>query len=333
MCVIFLAETHRPTDDMVERAFQANASGAGVAWREGGLVKWDKGLTVEEMKEYFRTLPLPMVGHFRIPTCGGVRPSLCHPFPIAKDAPLDLRGQTKGYVLFHNGHWIKWKDSMMEAVVRHNLHTPGGKWSDSRAMAWSAAHFGLFMLDLIDEKSLAFGPKDMEIFGRGWEKAGSGENEIWVSNKHWEHVNRTGNYSSYGYTGGGTLCRYGTCKEVKFSTYDYCSAHLTHDRRYRENTAADEEGRAGGTSDHASFRAGGDRKELGPGAQPQTAQEAAKAAGETGDGGAVEEGKGGEKAIICHPIVSWARSFNPKRPHGSPKPHLNGHKTAEIILP
>lgn len=343
MCVIFLAETKRPTDEMVERAYDSNPSGAGIAWRENNLVRWDKGLDATQMKEYFRTLPLPMVGHFRIPTCGGARPSLCHPFPIEKGAPLDLSGQTRGYVLFHNGHWTRWKDTMMEAVVRHNLHAPAGKWSDSRAMAWSAAHFGLFTLDFIDEKALAFGPKDIEIFGKGWEKAGDAEHEIWVSNKHWEHTSRATTYYGPGGQGanfysGGTLCRFGVCKEKKFSTYDYCFEHLTNDKKYREDQAAREaKGKSGGTSDATTFRPGPAGAGDGDRAQSQTAEEAAKAVGTAGDGG--KEAREAWEARATRPltpndhpgIVKWARSFNPKRGHGTPNP-INGHKP-DIVMP
>ena len=183
MCVIAVVDKERPTDDMVERMFDANNSGAGVAWRENGAVRWKKGLDVDEIKELCRTVPIPFVAHFRIPSCGGAHDTLCHPFPIEKGASVALEGTFKGFVLFHNGHWAKWKETVLDSAVRGNVKIPVGKFSDSRAMALMAAYHGLGILEFIDEKIIAFGPNEIEVFGFGWSKV----NEVWVSNKSWEN--------------------------------------------------------------------------------------------------------------------------------------------------
>lgn len=182
MCVIMISETKRPSNEMVEKMFNDNPSGAGVAWREKGKVHWSKGLNVEEAKDLIAKVPLPFVAHFRIPSCGGATPYLCHPFPIDKGASVALEGSTSGYVLFHNGHWARWKDTLLEATVRGNVKIPTGKWSDSRAMALLASIHGLGVLEFIDEKIFVFGPDDHEIYGNGWSKV----DDIWVSNKMWE---------------------------------------------------------------------------------------------------------------------------------------------------
>lgn len=182
MCVIFYADTDRPTPEMVEQAFDTNPDGGGVAWRDNGYVKWKKGLKLAEMQDLVASLPLPLVAHFRIPSCGGKYDVLCHPFPIDKRVSLDLEGQTKGYVLFHNGHWGKWKDTTLDAAAKRG-NLPIGRWSDSRAMAWMASIYGLGILELIDEKAVVFGPNDYEIFpGTGF----SVVNGVWVSNTHWQ---------------------------------------------------------------------------------------------------------------------------------------------------
>lgn len=184
MCVIFVADKEtRPTPGMVEAAFETNSAGAGIAWREKNQVRWRKGMDLQQVQDMVRNVPLPFAVHFRIPTCGGHLKRLNHPFPILDDVPLDLVGHTKGYVLFHNGHWGRWKDQMMEAAQRSNKKIPSDKWSDSRAMAWMAAHFGLGVLDLIDEKVCAFGMDEIDIFGTGWVVKDS----IWCSNDHWTH--------------------------------------------------------------------------------------------------------------------------------------------------
>jgi hypothetical protein len=188
MCVIAVAASERVTPEMAAKMNQANPHGAGIAWRdtEGqeAVVAYKKGLSLEEVVELCGKVPMPYVVHFRVPSCGGPSKLLTHPFPIQKDVPLELEGTTTGLVMFHNGHWGKYKDAMLEASIRSNNALPIGKWSDSRAMAWMAAHFGIGMLEFIDEKVVVFGPNDIELFKtEGWDKIGKG---IWVSNKYWE---------------------------------------------------------------------------------------------------------------------------------------------------
>lgn len=186
MCVILIAPKVRPTDAMIEACHASNDKGAGIAWREGGRVRWKKGLlTVTEMQELAATKPLPYVLHFRIPTVGGPRKDLAHPFPIDKSIPNTLEGTTKGFVLFHNGHWNKWRETMLEAVVNTSTKLPAGKYSDSRAMAFCAAIYGIPFLDIIDEKFVAFGPgdEDIEVSTFGWTLVEG----VWASNTGWQH--------------------------------------------------------------------------------------------------------------------------------------------------
>jgi hypothetical protein len=194
MCVIAVCATDRITSEQCHKMYSNNPHGAGFAWREEEGKKkrviWRKGLEREQAVELAATLPLPYVVHFRVPSCGGPGPLLTHPFPIEKDVPLELEGSTEGFVLFHNGHWGKFKDTMLEAAVRNGAKIPNGRWSDSRSMAWMAAHFGIGMLEFINEKVAIFGPNknDIELFGdHGWQKLD--KTGIWVSNKGWEHEN------------------------------------------------------------------------------------------------------------------------------------------------
>lgn len=201
MCVIFIAENRRPTEDMVEKAFDHNDSGAGIAYRDSGYVKWEKGLDLAKIQDLVRKAPLPFIAHFRIPSEGGKRASLCHPFPIEKTVPLDLMGRTKGYVLFHNGHWGEWRNQMFRILEKFpNSKLPPGKWSDTRGMAWFAAYYGIHSLELINEKAVAFGPTEdaLEVTGTGWSQL-EGEKGLWVSNKLWEyqsHNSFNGGYSN-----------------------------------------------------------------------------------------------------------------------------------------
>lgn len=171
---------------MIEACHETNKDGAGAAWREGGKVHWKKGLLgPEEMLEIAETKPLPFILHFRIPTVGGKRKELAHPFLISKGSSLELEGTTKDYVLFHNGHWGRWKETSIEAAVKSNTKLPPGKWSDSRAMAWVASIYGLGLLDWTDEKFVAFGPgqDDIEVSSHGWTLVEG----VWASNTAWQH--------------------------------------------------------------------------------------------------------------------------------------------------
>jgi hypothetical protein len=142
---------------------------------------------------------------------------LCHPFPIDPEASVELEGRTKGYVLFHNGTWHSWKTTLLEAVVHLPAKVPLGKWSDSRAMAWSAAHFGIGFLELIDEKSVAFGVKDLEAFGTGW----TVDKGVWASNRFFDFDNRQGSFSDTR-----TMCRDRNCTvRHNLDAYGYCHLH------------------------------------------------------------------------------------------------------------
>ena len=198
MCVISISETIRPTPEQVEKMFESNPSGAGIAWREidgnGPIVRWEKGLELEQIQKLCAEAPLPYVAHFRIPSCGGDSGALCHPFPVNKESSNALSGKTKDYVLFHNGHWGEWKRVMLDTALKTGKRLPVGKWSDSRAMAWAVAHYGIGFLDLIEEKVIVFGPEDYEVFpGTGWNKVVEG---LWTSNSFWERsYSHAGSYS------------------------------------------------------------------------------------------------------------------------------------------
>jgi len=272
--VIFVADKTRPSDEMVTKGFDANPSGAGIAWRQDGLVFWEKGLDVEEVKEYARTMPLPYVLHFRIPSCGDSSQALCHPFPIDIKAPLDLSGKTKGSVLFHNGHWGQWKAMGIEASVRRNVKIPGGKWTDTRAMAWIAAHYGTGILEFIDEKAVVMSVEDVEIFGSGWSKI----NDLWCSNSGWQTGGRhNAGYqgwqgsSMYGHGGSYIMCRERSCTETRLGTSDYCTKHQSMDPTQAKVNGSKE---SGGTpsQEEKTFRNGATPEKQGA-TKPDTIQE------------------------------------------------------------
>jgi hypothetical protein len=190
VCVILISSKGRPTDEVVEACFKQNSEGAGAAWREldaNGVpqVRWIKGISeIKDMQELVRELPIPFITHYRISTVGGGSRLLCHPFIIEPDSPLNLEGTTKEGCLFHNGTWNAWRHQMLESVFKANLRVPTGRWSDSRAMSFLAAHHGLGVLELLDEKIAALTPTQLQVFGTGWhvvEGVGHASNNHWMS--------------------------------------------------------------------------------------------------------------------------------------------------------
>lgn len=200
--MIAICASERVTPEQVAKMYMDNPHGAGIAWRDEvdgdkkgskkNVVIYKKGLDETAVQELCAKVPIPFVVHFRVPSCGGPSPLLTHPFPVEPDVPLELEGITTGQVLFHNGHWHKYKDVILEASVRGGWKIPAGRWSDSRAMAFMAANQGIGVLEFISEKVVVFGPNhgDIELFEpNGWSKVGTG---IWVSNRGWEHRQVTG---------------------------------------------------------------------------------------------------------------------------------------------
>lgn len=231
MCVIMIVDKLRPTEVMVEKAWQRNDDWGGIAWREpakdgkGTEVCWKKGIqTVEEMDELIATLPLPFIAHFRIASSGGVKRSLCHPFPVEKNTTLALEGRTKGDVLFHNGDWKGWPEAAREAAILSNTHIPVGHWSDTRAIAWLSAIYGTgFMEFLPEQKGVVFGPQLMDVFtGPGWIKV----NDVWCSNDYFMRTTRVVSSSTPHVHHSGKYCSYGNCtREDNLDKDHYCPLH------------------------------------------------------------------------------------------------------------
>lgn len=220
MCVIMIADLKRPTAASVDAAFRANDAGAGIAWRDGGKVHWEKGLELDDIQRLVAQVPIPYVAHFRIPTVGGKCDELCHPFTVDRNASTALKGSTKGMVLFHNGHWTDWKQTTLRAISDFRIRMPQGSWSDSRAMALNSALYGLGVLNLIDEKAVVFGPATLEVFHlQGWVQV----DEVWCSNDHWKH--RTGGYNRGDSDWQKTMCKDRTCTRKDINAAGWCPQH------------------------------------------------------------------------------------------------------------
>lgn len=166
MCVIYACYKGVPSHAELAAAEENNSHGGGLAWIEDGLVHWKKGLEFKEMRTILKRISPPLLIHFRIASEGPVCDELTHPFPCTPGAELALEG-TAPAVLCHNGTWSGWKTEVKEALERAagKIKAPPGPWSDSRAMAWLAGHFGVGILEFM------YSPEKVAILSAVNEKA------------------------------------------------------------------------------------------------------------------------------------------------------------------
>ena len=135
MCVILVCpENVRPKPEVLYACHEANPHGAGVAWREGGRVRWEKNLGPGQLLKLLRELNGEIVIHFRWASVGGVDPRLCHPFPITPKASISLTGMAEA-LLFHNGTWGGYVDALERLEQHRKAPLPTRPMSDSRAAA------------------------------------------------------------------------------------------------------------------------------------------------------------------------------------------------------
>jgi len=138
MCVILICPQNvRPKSEVLYACHDANPHGAGVAWREGGRVRWQKNLSTGELVTLLKMLEGEVVIHFRWASVGGVDARLCHPFPVTPKASTSLSGMAET-VLFHNGTWSGYEDALKRLAQHRKEPLPVGPMSDTRApRSWS----------------------------------------------------------------------------------------------------------------------------------------------------------------------------------------------------
>jgi hypothetical protein len=147
MCVILVCpdETKRPDRAVLDACHAANPHGAGVAWREGGRVRWMKNLEPDDLEALLPELPGEVVIHFRWASVGGVDADLCHPFPVTRKAETDLFGSAKA-VVFQNGTWGAYDEALRRLTNGQGRKLPDGPMSDTRAAALCVRVHGREML-------------------------------------------------------------------------------------------------------------------------------------------------------------------------------------------
>ena len=167
----------RPSLQLLLDCEEANGDGGGIAWiGNDSLVHWRKGISAKTMLCITNSAPLPFVCHFRIGTVGSTDARLCHPFPVTKDASTATHGKAQS-VVFQNGHWNDWQQSVLMATIQRQLTIPNDKlWSDTRAIAILIAVYGERILPIIPAGKLALvsAKTGITLTDRYWPEAEKG---------------------------------------------------------------------------------------------------------------------------------------------------------------
>lgn len=170
MCLLMVAEKKFPDIKLLLLGQEQNPDGGGIAWRERGLVHYRKGLNADQIAKIGTQTRGPWLIHFRFATVGPAIGELCHPFPVTVDAEALTEGSSNA-VLAHNGHWGEWRDGIVKNLGMKATFLPTGPWSDSRVMAWVAAHSGLSFLNSLTQQRIAYmTPRNLIRFGPGWKE-------------------------------------------------------------------------------------------------------------------------------------------------------------------
>ena len=157
MCVILEFNGSKPehvSGNILKEAEEGNKDGGGIAWIDGDVVRWEKGIhvTADYVKSLIKKEKIkePFVVHFRIATHGGVNDELCHPFALSpENDDLATSGSDKEGVMFHNGVWSNYQDFAMKTLLKsgigygyHVIHKMRGqvlsKKMDEKAMKEAA---------------------------------------------------------------------------------------------------------------------------------------------------------------------------------------------------
>ena len=189
MCVILVPTTNHPSTKTLAAAENSNPHGAGIAWKnKKGTLSYEKAIDAARVLEIIKkeNPPLPYIIHFRIASIGDVCPKLTHPFPVNKKVHLKTTSKSENSLLFHNGTWREWQESIMPFSGESDF--PDGTledWSDSRALAYMTYKTNKGFLKFIDEKIAIMEPDgSVKIYGN-WDK----HKTIWSSNLN--HVKTT----------------------------------------------------------------------------------------------------------------------------------------------
>lgn len=137
MCVIIFSpcKGSRPSSKTLELCEKANPHGIGIVTQGSKeMFRVNKGVSLSFVKETLRSTGGAIAIHFRYATAGGIKKSLCHPFPCTEKAERWLEYESSD-LLMTNGTWTDWEDNYKVISKLLNLPTLKGSLSDTRALS------------------------------------------------------------------------------------------------------------------------------------------------------------------------------------------------------
>jgi predicted glutamine amidotransferase len=171
MCLIcFAPDGVGITEEEAINGFKRNSDGAGIAWKEDGLLRYKKGLmTIDAFNEvYFGEKvcdKFPHTVHFRAASKNYVKEELTHPFIVDNNSALIKDYSGVDPILFHNGVFSKWETMMLQFYVNKGIKIPEGEWSDTRFIAVLTSFLGEKLLELLDDKFVLMYTDRAEMYG------------------------------------------------------------------------------------------------------------------------------------------------------------------------
>lgn len=167
--------------ETLEKCWNANSDGAGVAWREKRLVVVRKGImSFEEFEKLFKKIyskDKEMVFHFRLTSRGMTCPEMTHPFRLVSRNEVDaLEFVTNIPVLFHNGTIINLGDNEKSDTF-YLSRLLGKMYFDSKVSLETLVK----VLNMVGGKFVLFSPRKTIIVGAFHE-----ENGCLFSNLSWK---------------------------------------------------------------------------------------------------------------------------------------------------
>lgn len=184
MCLLAIVRNAK-FEKLIDKIWEANPDGGGMAVRTKEGIRYKKGLDLEEFKRAFKEFAKQgseFVVHFRLATSGPKSPILTHPFVVSPRLVRETEGTAK-LVLFHNGVVTDWK--AIDLLYRSLFRTDMPALSDTEAVArvLSKLDWGdrIKFLKLLGGKWLLYGKNITVRIGK-WEELDGNL----LSNKNWQ---------------------------------------------------------------------------------------------------------------------------------------------------
>lgn len=199
MCIIMAkrAGVELPSDDVLRTCWRANQDGGGYMFARDGKVEVRKGFTtIEMMLASLQTEGITKADavcmHFRISTSGGVKPELCHPYPVVADfEAMKVLTFSTDLAVMHNGVLGITPETGVNDTMTFVKHVLA-----PRRNSWTALDKDIVFRMAISGSRLCFMDVNgtIQMVGQGWIKESDG---LYYSNSGYKRQYSTYQYSQW----------------------------------------------------------------------------------------------------------------------------------------